>query len=70
MNGTAIVGGGNLGIPGDQWHFVKTVDLNQDGRADLLFENASGTYASWLIADNVVTGGGVIGTASSSLHVI
>ena len=44
-----IVGGGDIGNPGAGWTFVGTGDFNGDGKTDLLFENASGAYATWTL---------------------
>jgi hypothetical protein len=36
--------------PGDSdWHVAGTVDLNKDGKTDLLFQHADGSVATWLM---------------------
>ena len=70
LDGTQIVGGGNIGNPGGSYHLAKITDLNQDGKADLLFEDASGNYASWLISDTAIIGGANLGNVPTNLHLI
>jgi hypothetical protein len=49
MNGTALKGGGLL-LRDDSWKVIATPDLNGDGKADLLWYNASaGSTAVWLM---------------------
>ncbi len=43
--GTTIYGGTGLA----DWRIVAAADLNSDGRADLVFQNAAGSVAGWLM---------------------
>ena len=57
-----IIGGGNIGNPGEDWTFVGTGDFNGDGKTDLLFENSSGAYATWILDGTSIIGGATLGT--------
>jgi uncharacterized protein YkwD len=45
---------GSVGTPGASWVFKAAGDFDGDGRADLLFENAAGTYMTWLMDGTTV----------------
>jgi hypothetical protein len=52
MDGLNLVQGTlfNPGNPGDSdWRVAGTVDLNKDGKTDLLFQHADGSVATWLM---------------------
>ena len=50
MNGTSLVSGANVGFnPGADWHAIGSGDFNGDGKADILWQNADGTVADWLM---------------------
>jgi hypothetical protein len=57
----AIVGGGSIGNPGGSFRPAKITDLNSDGKSDMLFRDARGTYASWLLDDTAIIGDGNLG---------
>jgi hypothetical protein len=51
--------------PGAGWTFVGTGDFTGDhGAVNLLFENASGTFATWTLSNTTLTGGATLGTTS------
>jgi hypothetical protein len=41
-------------------------DFTGNGTDDLLFEDANGNYATWLISDNQIVGGEVLGNPGSA----
>jgi hypothetical protein len=48
MNGTALAGFAvSNGAMGTEWSVLGTGDFNQDGRSDVLWENAAGTVDIW-----------------------
>ena len=50
------------------YSFVATGDMNGDGKADMLFQNASGVYASWGLDGASIIGGGTIGNPGGSFQ--
>ena len=59
MNGTNLVQGVllNPSTPGEGWRVATTVDLNADGKTDLLFQHDDGTVAVWLMDGiNLISG--------------
>src|SRR5207302_900625 len=46
MNGASITSGAVLGNPGAGWQLIGTGDFNDDGKADILWQNA-GTPVIW-----------------------
>ena len=59
MDGNAKIGGGAVSPdPGPAWQAVGTGDFNQDGFADILFQNAStGQVSIWEMEGNTKIGG-------------
>ena len=58
MDGTQIRAGGDLNITpfnGPTWHIAGVRDMNNDGRADLIWQNDNGASAVWA---NFTTNGG------------
>ena len=52
MDGTNLVRGAllNPSAPGQEgWRVAATLDLNQDGQTDLLFQHDDGTLAVWIM---------------------
>jgi hypothetical protein len=68
MNGTNVIGGGNVGNPGPSWHVMGTGDYNGAGRSDILFQNTSGAVAIWEISGTTMTGGGTLANPSPTWH--
>jgi hypothetical protein len=60
MNGTSLIGGGDVGNPGSAWKLIGAGDFNADGRSDLLFQNTSGAVAIWDMNGDSVIGGGTV----------
>ena len=40
-----MIGGGGIGNPGPDWRIMGSGDYNSDGKADILWQNASGDVA-------------------------
>jgi hypothetical protein len=74
MIGTNVIGGGDIdGVSPNLsagWTVAGVGDYNDDGKADILLQNASGAVAEWLMNGTNVIGGGVIGTVSSPRSII
>ena len=49
MSGVTVVGGDFLSNPGPGWQVAGTGDFDGDGNADILWQNADGTPAIWLM---------------------
>jgi VCBS repeat protein len=47
MNGSSIIAQATLPSPGKSWTAIGTGDFNNDGNADILFQNKDGTPAIW-----------------------
>ena len=69
MNGTSLIGGGDLANPGPSWHVAGTGDFNGDGNADILWQNDDGTPAIWLMNGTSLIGGGGLANPGPSWHV-
>jgi hypothetical protein len=62
MNGTGLISGQNIGFnPGPAWHAINTGDYNGDGKADILWQNADGTPAVWLMNGTSLISGANVG---------
>ncbi len=63
MNGNTLVGGGAASPnPGPSWRAVGTGDFNDDGRSDILWQNASsGQVSIWEMDGSSLIGGGAVG---------
>ena len=61
MNGTSLVGGGNIGTLGAGWASAGTGDFNGDGHSDILLQNGQ-QLAEWQMNGTSLSGGGNIGT--------
>jgi len=67
MNGTTQIPGGSQrgGLnPGSPWHVEGTGDFNNDGRADILWQNTDGTPAIWLMNGLNLIGAAVVGASN------
>ena len=69
MNGTAVIGGGSLGNPGQSWHAVGTGDFYGNGLSDIRWQNDSGEVAIWDMNGTTVIGGDSLGNPGPSWHV-
>ena len=49
MNGFTPVSGGTAANPGPDWHVKGAGDFDDDGNADILWQNLDGTPAIWLM---------------------
>ncbi len=60
MNGTTVLGDGNLGrpIPDVNWRFERTGDFNGDGKADIILRNynGSGQNLIWYMDGSTILG--------------
>ena len=72
MDGTSLIAGANVGLnPGAAWQIHDAADYNGDGKADILWQNADGTPAVWLMDGLNVAGGANVGSnPGSGWHVI
>jgi hypothetical protein len=70
MNGTGVIGGGNLGNVATSWRITGTADFNGDGRSDIVWQNANGTVSIWEMSGTSVIGGGNIGDPGPTWHVV
>jgi hypothetical protein len=63
MNATFVIGGGTVGAnPGPAWKVIEAGDFNDDGLADILWQNTStGQAAIWEMNGTTVIGGGAVG---------
>jgi hypothetical protein len=63
MSGNSLVGGGPVSPnPGPSWTEIGTGDFNDDGRPDILWQNASTDQVSiWEMNGNKLIGGGPVG---------
>jgi lipopolysaccharide export system protein LptA len=55
MNGTTVTAQATLPNPGLGWHIVGSGDFNNDGRADIVWQNANGTPMIWTMNGSTVT---------------
>jgi hypothetical protein len=55
MNGTTIASQANLPGPGLTWSVVGSGDFNNDGKADIVFQNVDGTPQIWTMNGSTVT---------------
>ena len=82
MNGSAISIGGNVTFggaavrPDASWNIAGIGDFNHDGKSDVLWRNADGGLAVWLMngttiaASGTITSGGVALTPDATWHVV
>ena len=71
LNGSAIVGGGDIGNPGRNWNVVGIADVVGNHESAILFQDySSGQLATWQMNDTKLVGGGVLGTPGTgwTLH--
>ena len=52
MNGPTVTSQTTLSDPGAAWRLIGTGDFNNDGDADLLFQNKNGTPMIWTVNVN------------------
>jgi hypothetical protein len=73
MNGTNVIGGGNVGgAPGTSWQVIGAEDFNDDGKSDILWQNTTaGQAAIWeMNGTNVIGGGNAGGAPGTSWHAV
>jgi FG-GAP repeat len=72
MDGNTKIGGGPAGSnPGPSWKAVGTGDFNQDGNADILWQNTStGQVSIWEMDGTTKVGGGPVANPGTSWHAI
>jgi hypothetical protein len=63
----SVLGGGAIAASGAGLTYLGAGDFNGDGKADLLFENASGVYSTWDLSGSAVIGGGAIGSPGANM---
>ena len=56
MNGTSLIGGGQVANPGLSWHAIGT----GAGGSDILLQNTSGQATIWDMNGTTITGGGPV----------
>ena len=49
MDGTNVSSAAGLLNTGATWHVAAAADFNGDGKSDILWQNANGTPAIWLM---------------------
>ena len=69
MDGTQIIGGGQVATVDLDWQIVGVGDYNVDGRTDILWRNSTGSLTIWLMDGTSVIGGSAIRTATSNTFV-
>jgi sRNA-binding regulator protein Hfq len=70
MNGTEIIGGGQVGTVDPVWQIVGSGDYNGDGRADLLWRHSAGAVTIWFMSGNQVIGGSQIATVDPAWQIV
>src|SRR5262249_54837612 len=70
MNGTSVIGTGDLGNPGSSWHAIGTGDFNADGHSDILWQNDDGAGAIWAVDGLSVSSAAILGNPGSSWHAL
>jgi len=68
MNGTAIVGGGEIANPGPAWHYLGTGDFNGDGKSDIVWQNNNSDVVLWQMNGTAIVGGGEIANPGPAGH--
>jgi FG-GAP-like repeat len=70
-NGTAPTAEVPLANPGASWHVITSRDLNGDGKADLIWQNADGAPGVWLMNGTTPTAQvGLINISGASWHLL
>jgi hypothetical protein len=72
MNGLNQIAQSNIGQdPGPSWHVVGVGDFNNDGKADIAWQNDNGQAGAWLMdGTNVLSEVVVGGNPGPDWHVI
>ena len=71
-DGTTLTFGAEVGPnPGPSWHVIDAGDFNGDNKSDILWQNADGQAAIWLMNGASVIGGGPVGpNPGADWHVV
>jgi hypothetical protein len=69
LNGTQIIGGGNVGQFDSTWHIATTGDYNGDGNSDVLLVNNNGVVGEWQLNGTQIVGGGNVGAIDPTWHI-
>ena len=67
MNGDHIASNTSVGSAAG-WTVIGTGDYNHDGKADVLFQNASGQVAEWQMNGDHITENLTVGSHSIDWH--
>ena len=69
MNGDHIASNTTVGsAPG--WSVISTGDYNHDGKADVLWQNASGNVAQWQMDGDHIAANLTVGSHSIDWHAV
>jgi hypothetical protein len=69
-NGTAVIGGGNVGSPGTGWTEIATGDFNTGNKSDILFESSSASFALWDMNGTAVTNVATFGSPGAGFSFV
>ncbi len=70
MNGTAIIGGGNVATVDPAWQIVGSGDYNGDDHADILWRHTSGTTYLWLMNGTAIIAAGQVATLDAAWQIV
>jgi hypothetical protein len=69
-NGSAVIGGGNVGSPGSGWTEIGTGMFNTGNQSDVLFKSSTGNYALWDMNGTAVTDVATFGSPGSGWNFV
>jgi hypothetical protein len=70
MNGASIASVGVPGEVGGDWQIKGVGDFNGDGKADILWQDHSGTVAIWFMNGTHISSKGVPGAGDSEWQIM